>query len=145
MRRGLCRDDGAELVSAMNYVCMVRRYWSGWARVEVFSDEPSSIADATADATCARSYMRNADVWVQPVRDDYCMTQWFDGKRWETLHTYTDERDAWEAIDGRGSDYRVVYADGSPVEETTAYDAYEAWRDHVRTESDILARRSRTW
>lgn len=97
----------------MDYVCMIRRYWSDWSSVKVFSDEPGSIAEATEDAAVARSHVRHADVWVQPVRDSYCMTQWFDGARWETLHTYTNERDAWDAVAGAQSDYRVVYADGS--------------------------------
>lgn len=145
MRRGMHRDAGVAVVSAMNYVCMIRRYWPGWSRVEVFSDEPESISEATENAAMARSHLHCADVWVQPVRDDYCMIQWFDGSRWITQHTYTNERDALDALADLPGDYRVVYVDGSPGEEAAAYDAYEAWRDHVRTESDILARRSRTW
>jgi len=158
MRRGMHRDAGVAVVSDMGqkYIVKERRYYASdyygvLSRIR-FPYPPAEIGGALNNLAwhkdfCANTLHVACDLWIEPVRDDAFVIEVYDFGQWMAEEYFEDYHDALFHYEGRreqSNEWRLVYADGSEIE-TTAYDAYEAWRDHVRTESDILARRSRTW
>ena len=139
------------------YIIKERRYYASdyygvLSRIR-FPYPPAEIGEALKDLAwhkdfCANTLHVACDLWLEPVRDGAYVIEFYSNGQWVAEDYFEDYDDAlfhYESRCEQSNGWRLSYADGSPVEETTAYDAYEAWRDHVRTESDILARRSRTW
>jgi hypothetical protein len=138
------------------YIVKERRYYESALSVRSrmrFPYAPAPIDEAIQNLEWQRNFCANVlhascDLWLEPVRGDaYVIEAYIDGE-WVAEEYFEDYQDAvyhYERCLEYSGDYRFLHADGSEVEETTADDAYEAYRDHVRAESNILARRARTW
>jgi hypothetical protein len=138
------------------YIVKQRRYWYSEFRGLVADisvvDEPADFGESVYSLERRRRINAGngwaADIWIEPIRDSAYVIEerWYNGwKAFEYYEAYREAEDAFERFAHEPYQYRLSYADGSPIEDSTADDAYEAYRDHVRTESNILAKRSRAW